>query len=109
MRLENEAYIHETCPKCGGECDGEGIQHKDGCPGGDGGEEDDPTEPSKPTDPTKPSEPEETEPTKPSGEDKNPDGIPNTGDNSHMALWLGLMAVALIVALVLIYKLKRRK
>ena len=75
----------------------------------------DPTDPTKPTDPTNPTEPTDptnptnpTDPTTSSKPDKSNDNIPQTGDETNLALWLVLLGISGMGAMITLLSSKRK-
>lgn len=62
-----------------------------------------PTDPEEPTDPTKP-----TDPTTSSKPDKPNDNIPQTGDETNLALWLVLLGISGMGAMITLLSSKRK-
>ena len=74
-----------------------------------------PTDPTKPTDPTNPTEPTDptnptnpTDPTTSSKPDKSNDNIPQTGDETNLALWLVLLGISGMGAMITLLSSKRK-
>ena len=65
-----------------------------------------PTEPTDPTDPTNPTNP--TDPTTSSKPDKSNDNIPQTGDETNLALWLVLLGISGMGAMITLLSSERK-
>lgn len=69
----------------------------------------DPTDPTNPTEPTRPTEPTKpTDPTTSSKPDKPNDNIPQTGDETNLALWLVLLGISGMGAMITLLSSKRK-
>ena len=72
----------------------------------------DPTRPTEPTDPTNPTEPTDptnpTDPTTSSKPDKSNDNIPQTGDETNLALWLVLLGISGMGAMITLLSSERK-
>lgn len=66
----------------------------------------DPTEPTDPEEPTDPTDP--TDPTTSSKPDKSNDNIPQTGDETNLALWLVLLGISGTGAMITLLSSKRK-